>query len=87
MLATPVQIRTDPLTIRFGTYIYPPGESLPRGSGPSGEPFELKNAANEASDLASTYAVALERVVVYASVPVALAKLGADYVSGGFNGS
>ncbi len=46
-----------------------------------------KNAANEASDLASTYAVALERVVVYASVPVALAKLGADYVSGGFNGS
>jgi len=45
------------------------------------------NLANKASDLASTYAVALERVVVYASPPVALVKLGADYATGGFNGS
>ena len=45
------------------------------------------NLANKASDLASTYAVALERVVVYASPPVALVNLGADYATGGFNGS
>ena len=40
---------------------------------------------NEAADAASTYATALEKIVVFASVPVAAAKTGADALTGGFS--